>query len=181
MSRPLLGPAVGALLLTGGGALWALRSTWSSATVRTAQMPKVDLAVTGADVVPGAVGIAIVVMAAALGVLAAGPRLRRVIGLMVASLAVLGVVLVVLADPQTAMDRAQSEAAVSGVAVTWTDGWARAAAAVALAAAAVVGLAVAWFGPRWATMGARYESPAAREPEQADLWKAMDDGVDPTD
>ncbi|WP_313408676.1 hypothetical protein, partial [Aeromicrobium sp.] len=67
MRRNLLGPAVLALLAVGGGALWALRSTWSSATVTAPGLPAVDVAVSGADAVPGAVGLAVLVMAAAAG------------------------------------------------------------------------------------------------------------------
>jgi len=51
----------------------------------------------------------------------------------------------------------------------------------AFVAAVLVGAAVVWLGPLWPTMGRRYAAPSAREPDSADLWKAMDDGVDPTD
>ena len=180
MRRNLLGPAILGLLATGGGALWALRSQWSSATASTAGLPEVDLSVSGSDVVPGAVGLAILVMAAAAGVIAAGPRLRRVIGGLVVAAGALGVVLVTSTGSGTARARALDEAAVSGTEVAWDQSIAQPLAAVAFAAAALVGALIAWQGPRWATMGRRYETPAAREPDSSDLWKAMDDGVDPT-
>jgi len=178
--RNLLGPAVLALVATGGGALWALRSGWSSATVRAAGLPRIDLSVSGSDVVPGAVGLAILVIAAAAGVIAAGPRLRRVVGALVVLAGAGGAALTALADSGDARSRAIDEAAASGTAVTWETSVAQPLAVVAFVAAALVGVLVAWQGPRWATMGRRYEAPAAREPEATDLWKAMDDGVDPT-
>ena len=180
MRRNLLGPAVLALLATGGGAVWALRSSWSTATVQAPGLPRIDLSVSGADVVPGAMGLAILVMAAAAGVIAAGPRLRRVIGVLVAIAGVVAVALTVGTDADPARARAIDEAAASGTEVAWEQSLAQPLTVVAFVAATVVGLLVAWQGPRWATMGRRYEAPAAREPESTDLWKAMDDGVDPT-
>jgi len=178
--RNLLGPAVLALLATGGGALWALRAAWSTAAVSAPGLPEVDLAVSGSDVVPGAVGLAVLVMAAAAGVIAAGPRLRRVIGVLVVVAAAVGIALAATADQATARARAIDEAAVSGTRVAWDASIAQPLSVVAFAAALLVGALVAWQGPRWATMGRKYETPAAREPESSDLWKAMDDGVDPT-
>lgn len=182
MRRNLLGPAVLALVATGGGALWALRTSWSSGTATAPGMPAVDVSVSGADAVPGAVGLAVLVMAAAAGVIAAGPRLRRVIGAVVVLAGAVGVVLTARAGGaiDTARARALDEAAVSGTEVAWESSVAQPLAVVAFVAAALVGALVAWQGPRWATMGRRYETPAAREPDAGDLWKAMDDGVDPT-
>jgi uncharacterized membrane protein (TIGR02234 family) len=48
-------------------------------------------------------------------------------------------------------------------------------------------LAVAWRrAPRWPTMSSRYDAPrhataAAATSEPTQLWKALDEGVDPTD
>jgi hypothetical protein len=42
----------------------------------------------------------------------------------------------------------------------------------------------AWrLAPRWPTMSSRYDAPATRasEPDETDLWKALDAGHDPTD
>jgi len=178
--RNLLGPAIVALLATGGGALWALRTAWSEATVRAPGLPELDLSVSGSDVVPGAVGLAVLVMAAAAGVIAAGPRLRRVIGALVVIAAAVGIVLTATADPATARARAIDEAAASGTRVAWDDSIAQPLSVVAFVAALLVGALITWQGPRWATMGRKYEAPSAREPESSDLWKSMDEGVDPT-
>ncbi|WP_313409641.1 Trp biosynthesis-associated membrane protein, partial [Aeromicrobium sp.] len=81
---------------------------------------------------------------------------------------------------ETARARALDGAAVSGTEVAWEQSVAQPLAVAAFVLAAAVGALVAWQGPRWATMGRKYEAPAAREPDASDLWKAMDDGVDPT-
>ncbi|MET1133252.1 MAG: Trp biosynthesis-associated membrane protein [Aeromicrobium sp.] len=182
MNRNLLGPAVLTLLALGGGTLLAVRATWSEATAEAAGIPETDLAVSGADVVPGAIGLAVLVMAAALGVLAGGPRLRRLIGVLVAAAGVVGVVISSrTADAmQTAQQRAIDEAAVSGASMDWSSTVAQPLAIAGFVLVVVLGAGVAWLGPRWATMGRKYEAPAAREPDASDLWKAMDDGVDPT-
>lgn len=182
MRRNLLGPAVVALLATGGGAVWALRSQWSSATASAPGLPEVEVTVSGADAVPGAFGLAILVMAAAAGVIAAGPRLRRIIGVLVVAAGAVGAALSAGAGSaiETARSRALDDAAASGTEVTWESTVAQPLAVAAFVLATLVGVLVAWQGPRWATMGRRYEAPAAREPDSSDLWKAMDDGVDPT-
>lgn len=182
MRRNLLGPSVLALVAIGGAALWALRSEWSSATATAPGMPAIDVSVSGADAVPGAVGLAVLVMAAAAGVIAAGPRLRRLIGVVVVLAAGVGVALTAGAGSaiETARARALDEAAVSGTEVAWESSVAQPLSVAAFVVAALVGVLVAWQGPRWATMGRKYETPAAREPDASDLWKAMDDGVDPT-
>lgn len=182
MNRNLLGPAVLGLLAVGGGTFAAVRADWSRATAAAAGLPEVELAVSGSDVVPGAVGLAVLVMAAGAGVLAAGPRLRRVIGLLVVVAGVVGVVLTtgLGSSMDTAQQRAIDEAAASGADVAWEATLARPLASAGFVLVALLGLLVAWFGPRWATMGRKYDAPAAREPDASDLWKSMDDGVDPT-
>jgi len=99
---------------------------------------------------------------------------------LVAIAGVVGVALTLGTDADPARARAIDEAAASGTEVAWEQSLAQPLTVVAFVAATVVGLLVAWQGPRWATMGRKYEAPAAREPESTDLWKAMDDGVDPT-
>lgn len=45
---------------------------------------------------------------------------------------------------------------------------------------AATGVLVAVRGPGWAGLSARYENPAARPANDADLWAALDRGEDPT-
>lgn len=182
MRRNLLGPSVLLLLALGGGTLLAVRAAWSTATAQAPGLPEVELSVAGADAVPGTAGLAVLVMAAGLGVLAGGPRLRRVIGALVVLAGVVGAAMAARAGEAiaTAQRRAIDEAAVSGIDVQWTSTAAQALTVTGFVLVIGVGGAVAWLGPRWATMGRKYDAPAAREPDTSDLWKAMDDGVDPT-
>lgn len=179
-----LGLAVLGLIVSGAGAWMALRRTWSAATIRTADLPSTHVVVTGADAVSGAVGLAIVIMAAAAGVLAAGPRLRRVIGGLVVLSGVTAIVAVVssvgsMADSRRRAIEASAAAGFDG-SIAWSMGpWPWVVVAF-FALAVVVGGWIAWRGPQWPTMGRRYEAPTAREPEPSDLWKAMDAGEDPT-
>jgi hypothetical protein len=99
-------------------------------------------------------------------------------------LAAVGVVVATLTgrgDAAAAAERllgGASDAAVSTSAWPW----------VTVAAAAVTGVAfaVVWVrAPRWPEMSARYDAPADQAQDavsmsDADLWRAMDEGHDPT-
>ena len=56
---------------------------------------------------------------------------------------------------------------------------------LALLVAAGLGGLTARAGHRWPTMGRRYEAPVAAAPQapttDADIWKALDEGRDPTE
>jgi uncharacterized membrane protein (TIGR02234 family) len=67
-------------------------------------------------------------------------------------------------------------------------GWYYAAAVGALLSAVAFVLALLW-APTWPAMGSRYDAPAARADARAaapaatderDMWRALDDGRDPT-
>jgi hypothetical protein len=69
----------------------------------------------------------------------------------------------------------------AGLGVRPTGWFVTAAVASLLSLAALV---AAWrLAPRWPTMSSRYDAPATRasEPDETDLWKALDAGHDPTD
>lgn len=179
--RNLLFPAVVGLVASGGGALLCLRRAWSITAVTG--LPVGEVTVTGADVAGGATGLAVLVLASSLGILAAGPRLRRWIGGLVVVAGIGGIVLV--AGASARMDEARRRAldaagASGGGDIDWSGGpWPWVTIAL-FALAAVVGLVVLARGHRWPTMGGRYEAPSARPADPSDLWKAIDDGVDPT-
>ncbi len=56
------------------------------------------------------------------------------------------------------------------------------AALVGSVLSALVLLAAWRRAPSWPTMGSRYDAPASRsaQPDETDLWKALDEGRDPT-
>ena len=114
-------------------------------------------------------------------------RLRRVVAVVGAAAAVGVVVSVVLAYGD--VDRAAVEAATAAGAtsdafeVSFTGWyWTALVSGVLSVAALVVAVLRA---PGWPAMGSRYDSPAARDAGTAarsdeDLWKALDEGRDPT-
>ncbi|MDF1603104.1 Trp biosynthesis-associated membrane protein [Nocardioides sp. YIM 152315] len=116
-------------------------------------------------------------------------RVRRAVAAL-GTLAGLGALAAAIAAYAQVSDQLRDELALVGIAdpelshTAWY--WAAVAGAVLATAAGV--LAVLW-APAWPEMGRRYDAPGAAEPaptappeEQSslDLWKAMDDGRDPT-
>ena len=125
---------------------------------------------------------------AAWGVLLVTRRVVRRCAAVLALLASLGLVaaaLVALGDLRATVEDALTQVgATGGASVT---GWFLAAVVGGVLLVASAGLAVVQV-PGWPEMGSRYDSPtgeerpAPTEPESAlDLWKAMDEGHDPTD
>lgn len=104
---------------------------------------------------------------------------------LLASLGLVGAALLALGDLRATVEDALAQVgATGGARVT---GWYLAAVAGGVVLAIAAGLAV-WRVPGWPEMGSRYDSPtgeerpAPTEPESSlDLWKAMDEGHDPTD
>lgn len=177
----LLGGVLG-LLAGGGAALIGLRNAWSTATVTVEGVPPTEVSATGASIAPGALGLAMVVMAAALGVVAASSRLRRWLGVLTAAVGVGAAVWVVLADPHSAQSAALAAAALSGTPADWQGtGW-RWFTLAGLIVAVLTALWIARSGPNWSTMGSRYDAPgSSREPDPSDVWKSLDEGIDPTE
>ena len=111
-------------------------------------------------------------------------RCAAVLGLL-ASLGLVAAALVALGDLRATVEDALTQVgATGGASVT---GWFLAAVVGGVLLVASAGLAVVQV-PGWPEMGSRYDSPtgeerpAPTEPESAlDLWKAMDEGHDPTD
>jgi hypothetical protein len=181
MSRAVLG-----LLAAGALALFAVTRAWASATVRTPGLPTDQVSVSGIDAAPILAGLAVVIVAAALGIVAAGGWLRQLIGLLIAAVAGFAALrALTLNAGGAALGRALrdspayvggSSPPVDGAAWPWF-------AALAFAIASVLGVVVAVRGRGWPRMSARYErrAPDAVEPiDEADLWGAQDQGQDPT-
>lgn len=178
--------AVLGLLAAGALALVAATRAWASATVRTPGLPTDQVSVSGVDAAPILAGLAVVVVAAALGVVASGGWLRQLIGLLIAGVAGFAALRALTLDAGgIALGRALRDSPayiggtnppVDGAAWPWV-------AAAAFALAAVLGVAVALRGRAWPRMSARYEretSSRAALPDEADLWHAQDEGRDPT-
>lgn len=181
LSRAVLG-----LLAAGAVALFAVTRAWASTTVRTPGLPTDQVSVSGVDAAPVLAGLAVVIVAAALGVVAAGGWLRQVIGLVIAAVAGFAALRALTLDAGgAALGRAvlDSPAYISGSNPPVDGGPWPWFAAFAFAVATALGIIVTIRGRGWPRMSARYEreAAAAGEPaDEADLWRVQDRGQDPT-
>lgn len=183
LSKVVLG-----LLVAGAAALFAVTRAWASATVRTPGLPPDQVSVSGVEAAPILAGLAVVIVAAALGVVAAGGWLRQLIGLLVAAVAGLAALRALtlnaggaalgraLKDSPAYIGGVNGDPPVDGAAWPWL-------AALAFSIASALGVVVAVRGRGWPRMSARYEREAptvAESADEADLWRAQDQGQDPT-
>lgn len=178
------GPTVLAGLAGAVLAAVAAGQDWATASGQAAGVD-VAAATKGSSSAPLAVALALVVLAAWGVVLVLRRGARRVVAVF-GLLASAGV----LAATAVAFGRAQEDAVRAVVAKGGTGdafassltGWyyiCGVGAALTLAAFVVAVVA----SPRWPAMGSRYDAPAARAAEphtEQDLWRALDDGHDPT-
>ncbi len=189
--RRLYGPAlVVGLLGTVGVAVGASRP-WVTATASVPGLPTIHASVSGADLVPlvGALGVA---MLAAFGaVVATRGVVRRALGAAVLVAAV--IVLVAGIHPPGATGELTAGLSARG----WSGGggyhetttvW-RWLVLLCSVAAGLAGAVTAAYGQQWAEMGSRYDAPTretaaeSRRPEELsenDVWRAIDQGRDPT-
>lgn len=181
--RRLYAPTVLGLLAAGGTAWYLSSLTWAEATPDAAAAHTTTVSATGGDLVPLVGALALVICASSLGILAAGTVLRRLIGLLVAGCA-LGAIAAIL---WTEVDVAAITTATQTSSIIGSDlgeasltFWPVATGIVLLACAALGVITVLGAG-QWPTMGQRYEAPqSARAVDEADAWKQLDAGVDPT-
>ena len=187
--RRLYAPVVLGTLAAGGLAFFAASRTWAHVRVATDGLPSDSVDVTGTDAQPLVSALALVVVTAALAVLAASPRVRRVVGGFTVVVAVLAAVIVLLGG--SSLDSAVDHAVKESPAFTGTgdhdfttSAW-KYVTVLALVVAAALGAITAKLGATWPTMSSRYDAPAARPAvtapqSDAEMWKALDEGRDPT-
>jgi len=133
---------------------------------------------------PLALALSLVVLAGWGALLVSRGRFRRVCA-SIALLAAIGVVICVAVAPTVIPDSLRTSAGAAASTGASPTGWYVTAAVSGVISLGV--LLVAWrSAPHWPTMSSRYDAPthatsaaAASEPTQ--LWKALDEGVDPTD
>ncbi len=112
-------------------------------------------------------------------------RVVAVLGLLAAAGLVATVVVGWTTLPDAVTDAIAEQRGSGDAVATDTTAWFWAAAVGALVSLVATALAARWV-PHWPEMGSRYDAPGADrppEPEDAsslDLWKAMDEGRDPT-
>lgn len=188
--RRLYAPVVLATLVTGGVAFFAAGRTWAKVEVKAEGLAAAKVTVSGSDAQPLVPALAIIVVTTALAILAAGPRLRRVIGGLTIVVSAVGTVAVPRSGTDGLQDAVRS-AAEKSPAYTGPDAlgsisyvpWDLLTIA-AFVLALVLGVVTLRLGPRWPTMSSRYDAPTSRpvkdDPSGTDMWKAMDRGDDPT-
>jgi uncharacterized membrane protein (TIGR02234 family) len=169
----------------------AVARPWARAAATVRGLPPIEASVDGADVAPVAAALAVVCLAGFGAVLATRGWVRRALGIVIVASAV--VVVAVAVVPESTTGLLEDALAARG----WTGGgYGRSVTAwrVAAAASGVVvmaaGAVVTRFAGEWATMGTRYDSPSeGRQTSQAAadgpmsdaaMWRALDDGGDPT-
>jgi uncharacterized membrane protein (TIGR02234 family) len=183
----LLGLASGTLAAVAGARPWVVDAGASSAS------DPLGL-VADAGEMPLASALSLVVLAAWGVLLVTRGRVRRVVAV-VGLLAALGLAATVVTGWLTLPDQVldamtAQQPGVDGLG-TETAGWFWGAATGALGSVVATALAVRW-SPRWPEMGSRYDAPGDGAPttesrsddgadtSHLDLWKAMDEGRDPT-
>ena len=144
--------------------------------------------VADAGEMPLAAALSLVVLAC-WGVLLVTRRTVRLVVAVLALLAAVGLAVTVVVGWLTLPDVVAEAITVQAISddtiAVESTGWLWAAAAGALGSVVTTFLAVRWVR-RWPEMGSRYDAPGTSgesDPEDAsslDLWKAMDEGRDPT-
>jgi len=180
-------------LACGGVALVGVGRPWAQVEVATPGMPTQSVEVVGSSVAPGVGALALVVVTASLALLPTGGRLRQVVAALLLLASVGVVVGCALAGGElddALLREVTATSSGEGAAGASYPLWRWVSLAGGLAGAALG----AWALRRsadWPVMGSRYDAPAAappgvpardpdKEPEETDLWRAMDRGEDPT-
>jgi uncharacterized membrane protein (TIGR02234 family) len=187
--RGLYAPVVLGTLAAGGLAFFTASRTWAHARIAAEGLPPDTVKVSGSDAQPIVTALALVAVTAALAVLASSPRLRRVVGVFTVIVALAGIVVVLTGG--SSIDDAVAKAVKASPAFTGSNTPAThhtiwlALTVVAFVLVAGLGAVTARFGPIWPTMSSRYDAPRVRAAKvapqtDADMWKALDEGHDPT-
>lgn len=173
LGRVLLpGVALAGLLTAAAGRTWVDGSGDATGV-------EAHVALTGTDLAPLTLALALVCLAGWGVVLVGGARLRRLIGVLGVVAALGALVAAALTDLHSSAASALADRGVTGPVQVARSGWYFAALLAAFAEAVLFGL-VLRRGAGWATMGERYQAPQAGPAAEGDLWRALDEGRDPT-
>lgn len=170
----------------------AVTRPWIRGTADVPGLPTIEADVSGTTLSPLAGALGVVLLASFGAVVATRGWVRRALGGLVVVASV--IVLVSTVAPPDAADALEEALSAKG----WAGGdytrdavgW-RWLALVGAVSCLLAGCAVALRGHRWAVMGSRYDAPAATSPrpaagaadqelDDAELWRALDQGHDPT-
>lgn len=174
----LLGLVSAALTAVAAGRDWA-RSDGNAAGV------KVTAAASGSDAAPLVLALALVALASWGVVLVLRGRARQVaalVGVLAAGGALVSLVGAFDDAQDVALEAVTAQGATGDVFVTSLTAWYWLTGAAAAATLVTLGVAVRK-ARVWPAMGSRYDAPATRSAAPAtdqDLWRALDEGHDPT-
>ncbi|MEO6604576.1 MAG: Trp biosynthesis-associated membrane protein [Aeromicrobium sp.] len=177
-------------LAAGGLALFALGRTWANSKVVAEGLTADKVSATGSDAHPLAAALAVVIVASALAILAASKRIRQAVGVFTALVSLIAIWIIVFDGDS--LDGAITKAVEKSPAFTGANHpdaisesiWSYVALA-AFVVAVVLGVVTTRLASSWPTMSSRYDAPPVRPSAQAtqddeDMWKALDEGRDPT-
>jgi uncharacterized membrane protein (TIGR02234 family) len=178
------GPTVAVGLLGAVLAVVSASRDWATASGSAAGVD-VTAATKGSATAPLGVALGLVALAAWGVVLVLRGRTRRVVAA-VGALSAAGVLAAVLTAFGSARDDAVAAVVSKGgtgdAFSTSLTGWYVACGVGAVLTLAAFAVAVVT-SPHWPAMGSRYDAPAARpaaDADEQDMWRALDDGRDPT-
>ena len=173
-----------------GATLAAVASArdWADASGRAGGVA-VTAAAKGSESAPLALALGLVALAAWGVVLVVRTRTRRVVAAVgaLASAGMIAATVVAFSHAQDDAVHALDERGVTGDVLTASlTGWYW-ATLVGGVLALVAFAAALWLAPGWPAMGTRYDAPATRAAQEEaapdseqDMWRALDDGRDPT-
>jgi uncharacterized membrane protein (TIGR02234 family) len=186
----MYGPTLLVGLLGGIGVAVGASRPWATATSQQAGLPAIHATASGTDLAPVAGALGFVLLGAFGAVIATRGWGRRTLGALVAVVSI--VVLVAALVPGGSTDVLRSGLSAKGWSggpyTTSTQLW-RWIVVISALATAAAGSLTARYGDRWAVMGARYDAPGeagvvesrpAGDLSEAEVWRAIDQGRDPT-
>ncbi len=169
----------------GGAALAAVASTkdWARAAGSAAGL-HTHAAATGSQSAPLAAALALVALAGWGVVLVSRGRARQAVAVLglLASLGSLAATVAAVRQVRVDAAEALGGAVTGDVRLAGLTGWYWAAALGALLSAVAFAVAVR-AARQWPAMGAKYDAPTGRvapSPGEQDMWRALDEGHDPT-
>lgn len=181
-------------LVSAGGVALSVAQPWLTATATVEGLPMIRVDVDGAEIAPLAAAFGFVLLAAFGAVIATRGWVRRGLGGLVVLLAIITAISVIGAgNAPAAVEEGLAARGWSGGGYSASStGW-RWLAGIGALGCLVAGSLVAWRGGTWPAMGSRYDAPPdaattprrGRSPEEpvmteADVWRAIDRGLDPT-
>jgi len=180
----LTGLASGIVAAVAGARPWVRGSSGNVDTANPASAAIIDLS--GVRESPLAVSLALVVLACWGVILVTRGRVRRAVAVL-GALAAIGMLVTIVAafwSLQDALSEALLAASGLDTAEVSLTGWYAAALVAGLISVAAT-LAAVRYIPTWPEMGSRYDAPTTGTPEvepegNLELWKALDEGHDPT-